>query len=253
MSYWVPDQVDHNRFLLRANPAGCVGIPGRYAMMGGVTSGAVIDTLERFTGRPLIWSSTQFVSPAPAETDYQIHVEVLLEGRRTSQARGSLFDGDRLVLTTQAALGERAGGDSRQYARPKTKQPPEECQKKCITGLEENGGLFDSFERRLALADEASAFEALWFQPTQATPVCASLIAIIGDFLAGASELTRGSSSLDNALRIHRLAQSDWYLAETQLESIDSRIYHGTMNIFDRQGELLAVASQSGVAPKTPI
>ena len=74
--------------------------------MGGVTSAAVVTAMEEVTGRQLLWSTTQFVSLAPAEVDFDIQVSLLAEGGRITQAQGSLVDGDRLVPQTSAALGE---------------------------------------------------------------------------------------------------------------------------------------------------
>ena len=80
MTFWIPHRLDDNRFRLSATQAGCVGIPGRYAMMGGVTNAAVVTAMEEITGRQLLWSTTQFVSHAPAEVDFDIRVSLLADG-----------------------------------------------------------------------------------------------------------------------------------------------------------------------------
>ena len=61
---------------------------------------------------------------------------------------------------------------------------------------------------------------------------------------------TRGSSSVDNTLRVHSLESSEWFLAETRLQAVHERFYQGTMHIFSETGVLLAVASQSGIRPR---
>ena len=127
MTFWIPQRVDADRFRLPASKAGCVGVPGRYAMMGGVTSAAVITAMEEATGRQLLWSSTQFISHAPAEVDFDVQVSLLAEGGRITQAQGSLFDGDRLVLQTSAALGEISDEAGDQYCEPRACIAPESC------------------------------------------------------------------------------------------------------------------------------
>ena len=62
--------------------------------------------------------------------------------------------------------------------------------------------------------------------------------------------MTRGSSSIDNTLRVCSLAKSEWFLAETQIQAIHGRTYQGSMSVFSENGELLAIASQTGILPR---
>ena len=89
MTFWLPQRVNDYRFRLAACAAGCVGVPGRYAMMGGVTSAAVITAMETVTAKQLLWSSTQFISHAPARVDFDIEVSLVAEGSRITQAQAS--------------------------------------------------------------------------------------------------------------------------------------------------------------------
>ena len=250
MTFWIPEAIEHNRYLLRASQAGCVGIPGRYAMMGGVTSAAAITAMEQTTGKQLLWSDTQFVSHAPAETDFDIEVNLLKEGGRTVQAQATLRDDDRVVLITSAALGMLEGDRFFQYCEPMAWQAPESCPLKGNEGLGIAGDLFDQIERRTAAQSDDEGHESLWLRPLENNGSSSGLLAVLGDFLPGAVSMTRGASSVDNTLRVHSLERSRWFLAETRIQAIHGRLYQGTMNIFSETGSLLAVASQTGIRPK---
>ena len=255
MPFWIPYRVDHDRFRLPASQAGCVGVPGRYAMMGGVTSAAVITAMEEMTGRQLLWSTTQFVSHASAEVDFDIQISLLVEGGRITQAQGSLFDGDRLVLQSSAALGEISDQAGNQYCEPRAWIAPESCPAKESGPPVEPGGLLDQFERRVAEQSDEAGLESLWFRLKDSPRhkerlVTAGLLAVLGDFLPGAVSLTRGASSVDNTLRINGLKPCEWMLAETSIHAIQGRLYQGVMNIFSESGALLAVASQTGIRPR---
>lgn len=255
MAFWIPKRVDDDRFRLLASQAGCVGVPGRYAMMGGVTSAAVITAMEEVTGRQLLWSTTQFISHAPAEVDFDIEVSMLAQGGRITQAQGFLFDGDRMVLQTSAALGDISDEFEDQYCELGVWNSPESCPAKESGPPVEPGGLLDQFERRVAQQSDEAGRESLWFRLkdsrlNEERHVSTGLLAVLGDFLPGAVSLTRGASSLDNTLRINRLESCEWMLAETSIQAIQGRLYQGVMNIFSESGALLAVASQTGIRPK---
>ena len=228
-------------------------MPGRYAMMGGVTSAAVVAAMEAMSGKQLLWSTTQFVSHAPAETDFDIEISLLAQGGRITQAQGSLFDGARLVLVTSAALGEISGDGNKQYCEPLAQAAPESCPVKDAGPALVPGGLLDQFERRTAHQSDEEAVESLWFRPKGEWDISSGVLAVLGDFLPGAVAATRGSSSVDNTLRINRLEACQWYLAESRIQSIQGRLYQGTMNIFSESGALLAVASQTGIRPKAQV
>ena len=80
--FWLPVPVGGWRYRLPASDAACVGIPGRRAPMGGVTTGAAIEAMEQATGSALYWASSQFVSAAPTETDFEIEVLVVVTASR---------------------------------------------------------------------------------------------------------------------------------------------------------------------------
>lgn len=248
MNFWTPERISEDEFRLNASAAGCVGVPGRYAMMGGVTSAAVITAMEVVTGKQLLWSTTQFISHAPSEVDFDIKIVLLTEGGRTVQARGSLFVGERLVLETSAALSDASDESGEQYVQPLARVAPESCELKDPESV--SGGLLDQFERRTAYQNDVDGREALWFRFKDRPRMSSAVVAVLGDFLPGAITQTRGSSSVDNTIRINRLEESEWVLAESHVQALQGRIYQGEMRLFAESGVLLGTASQTGIRPR---
>ena len=56
-----------------------------------------------------------------------------------------------------------------------------------------------------------------------------------------------GSNSLDNTLRIIDVRPSEWYLLDIEAGGIANGFGHGQLRIWDDQGNLQAIASQSVV------
>ena len=46
MPFWIPEPIGIDRYRLRASDEAVVGIPGRKAVLGGVTSGAAVAAAE---------------------------------------------------------------------------------------------------------------------------------------------------------------------------------------------------------------
>ena len=252
MTFWIPEPLsdDQRQWRLNADTRGTVGSTGRKAMMGGVTTGAVLDAMERATGRDVLWMSAHFLSGAPAETDFAISLDILKTGRRITQARGWLGFDDQTVMAVQASLGEADPGPLTQFAAMPNVAAPEECPVKSHTGdvVGEND-LFSQFERRIADSDEIKGRERIWFRQVGEPPVSAGLIAILADHLAGAITRTRGSVNLDSSLRMVSRRPSRWILVDSQIEAYGATLYHGQMNLYAEDGTLLALASQSGMLP----
>lgn len=227
----------------------CVGPPERQFMMGGVGLASAIDALERVTERPLIWATAQFLAIAIPGATVELDVEPLVVGRSVTQARVTTREGDRNVLTVSAALGARDGQPAAQFATMPDVAEPAACPLKPVD-YPECDDLQQRFEKRCAQQSDNDGTERLWFRNVDGAPVTAGLLAIVADFLAGALKTTRGSSSLDNSLRVHRLKQSQWLLAETRISGTASGTMHGDMRIFSEDGTLLATASQSAILPR---
>ncbi len=251
-AFWIPrpDPNSKLRFRWIATEAACARIPGLTAPMGGVTNAAAIEAMERATGKSLLWSTTQFLNTAPIETDFDIEVEIVGGGRRTPQARATLRDGDRLILATSGALGDREEAGGQSFEAMPDVPAPESCPEHDGSSASLPGGLMSQFERRLANQDDERGNQSLWFRSVDAHPTCAGLLAILGDFISGAHPATRGSIGLDNTLRVVMTPDTEWILTDTHIAHIGPRAIHGRMNIFTETGQLMAIASITALRPR---
>ena len=64
MAFWSPQPSvkEERRFELVASEQACVGPAGHEFIMGGVAHAAAIEAAEIVSGKPLLWSTIQFVN-----------------------------------------------------------------------------------------------------------------------------------------------------------------------------------------------
>jgi acyl-CoA thioesterase len=243
----------HNpmRFHFPVETAAVVGPPERQFMMGGVGLGSAIVALEQATGRPLIWATAQYLSFAPPGSVVDIDVHVPVAGNTVTQARVISHVGEREIITVNAALGSREGQPSEQYVTMPDVPPPDECPAH-TSYFAESEDLITRLDQRDVMTDsrEHPGQARMWIRTIDDEPVSAGLLAVFADFLAGATEMTRGSSSLDNTLRLRELRPTRWCLLDARIQGLGSGFFHGELCIFAEDGTLLATASQSGALPR---
>ena len=248
--FWVPEATETaGRYRLNASDAACVGIPGRRAPMGGVTTAATVEALEHATGRSLLWATAQFIAPAPVETDFEIRVEVVGDGRRVQRARATLANGSEPILVTAAALGDFEERSGETFQTPPDVAAAEACPPIPVPEAAASG-VIGQFERRLALRGHARGLEAVWFRPLAGPPLNAGLLAILGDFLAGAHPDTRGSVGFDNTLRMVARPDTEWILAESRIAHIGEQTFHGAMHFYGEDRTLIAISSLTALRPR---
>ncbi len=243
---------DPKRFELAVERHLCVGPPERQFMMGGVGLASAVSAMERVTGRPLVWATAQFLAPALPGDELEIEVSVPAAGIQVSQARATARKGEREVIAVAAALGARQDERERQFAEMPSVPGPEACDEE----LREETDLPDLFTRleRRRVDDpegEGAGRARMWMRTREEEPVTAGLLAVFADFLPGAIPETRGSSSLDNTLRIHGLRPARWCLLDTRIHGFGAGLFHGETRIFAADGALLATASQSGAVARS--
>ena len=94
-------------------------------------------------------------------------------------------------------------------------------------------------------------FKCVWTKPPDGVGNSAATLAVLGDFVPmGISNVASqpvGSNSLDNTLRIIDVRPSEWYLLDIEAGGIANGFGHGQLRIWDDQGNLQAIASQSVV------
>ncbi len=228
-----------------------VGPPERSFMMGGVGLGSAVMALEAATGRPLVWATAQYLSFAQRGQTVEIDVEAAVTGRSVTQARATSRVGHRAILTVNAALGDKGDEEDAQYLPMPEVPPPADCER-YEPEWGHQGDLMSRIERRTVEDNDADhpGHARMWMRATSGEPMTAGLLAIFADFLPGAIPITRGSSSLDNTLRIGRTQPAEWCLLDARIQGLGRGFFHGEMSIFSDQGTLLATASQSGSTPR---
>ncbi|MEM9037678.1 MAG: thioesterase family protein [Actinomycetota bacterium] len=243
---------DPSRFTLVVEAELCAYGNDRYFLMGGVGSGSAVEALEIVTGRPLITASTQFLSYATLGEELTIVAEVQVEGRALTQARATSWVGDRAVVAVTGAFGERPDDEERAWFTMPDVPAPLDCPVR-LPEWHEMPSLHDRIEQRLVPASDAAATGRIlsWTRPLRPGPLSAGYLAVLADFLPMSTYevFTRAHStnSLDNVLRIHGSAASEWVLMEHQLSAIGRGLFHIEGRLFAENGTLVATAGQSGL------
>ena len=78
------------------------------------------------------------------------------------------------------------------------------------------------------------------------------MLAIFADYVPSAigpalGEASSGSSSLENTLRVRKIAPTRWVFCDIAIPGLNAGFAHGDMRLFSEDGELMATASQSMV------
>jgi acyl-CoA thioesterase II len=244
---WTGDQ-----WHLTAHRALCLGPPDGKHMSGGAQSAAIVALLEAETGRPLIQLAGQFLaSPASGETA-SIAIDAMQSGRAISLASASIARGANRSAVFSASLGERPDAGSFNWEAAPVAPPPQECAPLPFV-RSDPGDLHTHLDIRMAHDPRAQVDGRLlfWVRWDDTAIVPAAFLALIADYLPEAIHFNigrpAGAVSLDNSLRITGRAATPWLLCETRLQAVANGLFHGRMSIFAQNGNLLALASQSGV------
>ena len=250
--FWSPQLSldDETKFKLLASPQACVGPAGYEFIMGGVAQAAAIEAAETVSGKPLLWSTIQFVNAGLLNQSIEIEVELLGGGRSISQVLVTLTADGTVLQTMSAALGGRQGTE-RQFVSMPTVVAPEDCSTK--TDLDHNNDLdlIAQFERRVALEIPDEGLGAMWIRPKDALPISAGLLAITSDFMLGLHPESFRGTSLDNTFRVFSTCPTEWILCVTQMSGFRDGAAMGVTHQFTQDGQLLSVSSQTGLLPRS--
>lgn len=230
---------------------------GLGALFGGCGLGALVEALEQESGRPLVWATGQYLSYASPPEVLDIDVVLSVEGGSVTQARAVGSVEGREILTVNAALGRRSFEHSGQWAEMPVVPPPEECRPRKLHHRH-GGTIRERLDDRLAIAVEpddlagrpGSGRASVWVRIHDA-PITASTLAIVGDYVPfGISQslgVRAGGNSLDNTLRVARLVETEWILADVHMHAIQDGFAHGRVHLWAEDGTLIATASQSTI------
>lgn len=256
-------QATHNphRWYLPLTDAVCVGPPGASFMYGGVGLASAIAAMERTCERPVVWATAQYLSYARPGSVVDLDVWVPVSGKYNTQARVIGHVDDKEIFTVNAALGARPSPVSHQWVTMPDMPPPEACERSLLWG-DQGENLNSRLEVRVAPGRYGSGPRdgtlsadgrlVMWIRTIEDYAVDSSVLAIFADYVPSGvgAALGRpgGGNSLDNTLRIRRIAPTRWVLCDIMIQGIHGGFAHGDMRLFAQDGELMAMASQSVIA-----
>lgn len=246
---------DPDRWRLPVTEAIC---GGRKNLYGGCGLAAVIEAAEGTTGKPTAWASCQFVGGAQPPEVIELSVEVVADGHYMTQARVIGTVDSALFLTGLVAVGRRPEVAAGRWETMPVVPPPEACPTRKMANEERRGGLRPRIDERTATNDadgfltaDGEGRSALWATMPGGVPAAASALAIVGDDVsvgvAAAVSADVRARSIDNTIRVVSPRATPWVLADIKVHAVGEGLGHGNINLWSQAGELLAIASQSGM------
>ncbi|MGH9205613.1 MAG: acyl-CoA thioesterase [Acidimicrobiales bacterium] len=225
-------------------------------LFGGCALAAAIVAMEEASGRPMVWSTAQYLSYAPTGSTLDIEVTLAAAGHNTTQARAVGRLAGTEILTVNGALGKRSLALTGSWeAQPEVPSPEESDERRLDN--RHVGTIMERLETRLALGRQFQDMDgtpgdgrsAIWARiPGHLEPSAATL-AILGDFVPSgmgqALGRPAGGNSLDNTLRVVRLVPTTWVLCDIRIQAIENGYGHGLSHLWAEDGTLMATASQS--------
>lgn len=251
---------DPQRFILDVTPQLCVGHPDSQFLFGGAGLAAGLAAIEAVTGRAAVWAAAQYLSYARPGTQLSLDVVVPVSGKNTSQARVTARDGDKEILTVNAALGTRTGFPEAQWATMPDVPGPADCPLMTYGWVRRDDDINSGFEQRVAAGRfgtarneggrSADGIARMWTRLADASQAVDRMaLAMIADFLpsgvGNALGTSAGGNSLDNTIRFARMVPTQWVLADIRIHAAAQGFVHGRVHLFAEDGTLLATASQS--------
>jgi acyl-CoA thioesterase len=220
-------------------------------LFGGTGIAVVVATMEAETGRDALWTTVQYAGSADIGARVECQVEVLANGKRTSQVRVTATDGDRVVLAAVGATGEsRTGPIEAQIPKmPAVPAPDASAGWSFGPHRADDGGppsWFDLVEMRHA--GEANAIWTRMRSGLHTRAAIAFLADMVPSSVARAAGRNGGGTSLDNSVRFARLVDTEWMLLDMDPWFATSGYLHGAARVWAEDGTLLGVASQTSSA-----
>ena len=221
-------------------------------LYGGTGIAVTTATMEAETGRGATYATVQFAGSADVGDRIDCHVEVLAEGRRTSQVRMTATVDGRIVLAAIGATGEaRTGPLNAQFGTmpgvpgPHNAGPwmPERHASLPITIPEGVTSWFDIADMR-----ETPGRAAMWARMRD-MPQTRATLGFLADMVPSAvvraANRMGAGTSLDNAMRFGPAPDTEWILVDFDPYLISGGYAHGAARLWSEDGVLLGVASQT--------
>jgi acyl-CoA thioesterase len=234
-------------------------------LYGGTGVAAAALALEVRTGQPLRWLTTRFLGTARAGDRLDLETAVDVAGSRTSQVSARARLGDEVVLDVVGATGEgHPEGTTAQWSTFPDAPPPEDLDP--VPPLVEVAGTFlDTLERRLAYgafptpgATPGPARVGLWTRVAGHDSTTAAMLGWLADCMPVAVAAALGrmpyATSLDNTVRLAaRPGPTEWILADVRATASERGYAYGDVDLWSREGVLLATGSQTAAVKSLPL
>lgn len=233
-------------------------------LYGGTAVAAAVALMEEATEGTAAWVTVQYASSCGLDEVLDLRVGVSAAGRRTSQLEVTATLGEREIFVAlgavraapdpadgAAATPEEGPRSTAQWQRPPDVPPPEACTPLVLPAPFSNGNMRMTELRPVRDGGGGrDGHAALWCRPDLGGPLSAAVLGWQADmvgFAIAPAMAAMGSTSLDNTVRFGPPADpaEDWVLADIRGQLATGGVGHGTVDLWSRDGTLLAVASQS--------
>ena len=223
-------------------------------LYGGAAVALSVAAAASRTGRDPVWMTTQFVSTATLGAPVELFVDVLAEGRRTSQVRVTATTDTGVVFASLGACGViRSEAMTGTFEHRPLVTPPEAGEAGFASRSDLDVGWHTATEVRTAEIldhpDEGPGRLCLWLRRRDGGPVTPAISAYLADLIplsiARGCEVLGAGTSLDNTIRIGAAAETEWILLDMRPNLAIGGYGHGVANVWTEDGQLLAVASQT--------
>jgi acyl-CoA thioesterase len=223
-------------------------------LYGGAAVSLSVAAAAARSGRDPVWVTTQFVSTTMLGSVVDLDVEVLAEGRRSSQLRVTGIAEHGVVFASLGACGVlRPEAMTGTFEQMPVVTPPEVGGIAFGSRSDIEVGWHTVTEVRTAEIldhpDEGPGRLCLWLRRRDGGPVTPAVSAYLADLIPlsivrGCGLLGAGTS-LDNTIRIGAAAETEWILLDMRPNLAIGGYGHGVANVWTQDGQLLAVASQT--------
>jgi acyl-CoA thioesterase len=227
-------------------------------LYGGTGIAVMVATMEAETAREALWTTVQYAGSADIGERIDCHVEVLANGKRTSQVRMTATVGERTVLAAIGATGQPRVGPVEVTLPVRPDVPaPADCEEwgsshrrwRAAAGIDEDAPPTSWLQiAEMRQATESGAIWARMKDGVQTRATVAFLADMVPSAVVRAAGKMGGGTSLDNSMRFGRIVETDWILLDMDPWFGTGGYLHGAARVWAEDGTLLGVASQTASA-----
>jgi acyl-CoA thioesterase len=219
-------------------------------LYGGTGLALAVALMETVTARDALWATVQFSGTANVGERLDCQVDVLAQGRRSSQIQVTIRTSDRLVCTALGATGEHNDHPAEVQVPVMPDVPgPDEGEdwvgRMRLPNQARSGWTEIADMRRFELPN---GHFGMWGR-MKGHPQSRASAAFLADFVpvsvSRAARVDGAGFSLDNSVRYGYFVETDWVLLDFDPWFAAGSYLHGAVRLFAEDGTLLGVASQT--------